>query len=95
MAGLPTPGSNGNDWGTMLNDFLQQALASDGTLVTGSTNSYTGSANTNLASNSKPGLVQLAGDIGNTAASPSVVGLQGNSVASTTPGNGNVLTWNR
>jgi hypothetical protein len=76
-----------------LNDYLQQALASDGTLVTGATNSYTGSANTNLASGSQPGLVQLATDLGNTAASPKVVGLQGRAVASTSPTDGYVLTW--
>lgn len=93
MAVLPTPGGNANNWGSVLNDYLQQSLASDGTLVTSSTNSYTGSANTNLASGSKPGLVQLAGDLGNTAASPTVVGLQGRAVGSGTPSNGNVLAW--
>lgn len=92
-ARLPNIGGDANAWGTVLNDYLQQALASDGTLVTGATNSYTGTANTNLASGSKPGLVQLAGDVGNTAASPKVVGLQGRSVDSGTPSDGNVLTW--
>ncbi len=94
MTRLPTPGGDGNNWGTLLNDFLQQALASDGTLVTGATNTYTGAANTNLASGSKPGLVQLAGDLSNTAASPTVVGLRGRVVDSATPSNGDVLTWN-
>jgi hypothetical protein len=93
MSGLPTPGGNANNWGTILNDYLQQSLASNGTLVTGATNSYTGSANTNLATTSQPGLVQLSGDLSNTAASPTVIGLQGRSVASTAPGNGYVLTW--
>lgn len=90
---LPTPGGNANNWGTVLNDYLQQALASDGTLVTGSTNSYTGLANTNLASGTKPGLVQLAGDLSNTAASPKVAGLQGRTVDSSAPADGDVLTW--
>jgi len=88
-----TPGGDNNDWGTVLNDYLQQSLASNGTLVTGGTNSYTGLANTNLASSSQPGLVQLTGDLSNTAGSPKVVGLQGNAVSSASPGNGNVLTW--
>lgn len=93
-ARLPNIGGDANAWGTVLNDYLQQALATDGTLVTGATNSYTGSANTNLASGSKPGLVQLAGDVGNTAASPKVTGLQGRAVDSGAPSDGNVLTWN-
>jgi hypothetical protein len=90
---LPIPGSDANNWGSLLNDYLQQALDSDGTLVTGSTNTYTGLANTNLASGSKPGLVQLTNDLGNTAASPKVVGLQGRSVDSAGPSDGDVLTW--
>jgi hypothetical protein len=93
MSQLPTPGGNANNWGTMLNDYLQQSLASNGTLITTSTNSYTGGTNTNLASSSTPGLIRLSGDLSNTAASPTVVGLQGNAVNSATPSNGNVLTW--
>ncbi len=93
MANLPTVGGDANNWGTILNDYLQQALASDGKLVTSATNSYTGLTNTNLATGSQPGLVQLATDLGNTAASPKVVGLQGRSVDSSTPSDGNVLTW--
>jgi len=69
---LPTPGGSANTWGTQLNDYLQQSLGPDGKLVTDATNPYTSSANTNLASGSQPGLVQLAGDLGNTAASPQV-----------------------
>lgn len=72
MSSLPTPGGNANDWGSMLNDYLQQALAADGTLVTSATNSYTSAANTNLASASQPGLVQLAGDLTGTASSPAL-----------------------
>jgi len=56
----------------MLNDFLQQALAADGTLVTAATNPYTSAANTNLASGSNPGLVQLAGDLAGTYNSPAL-----------------------
>jgi len=90
---LPTPGGDANSWGTVLNDYLQQALASDGTLVTASTNPYTSSANTNLATGSRPGLVQLTGDLGGTAVSPTVGALQGRTVASGSPSDGNVLTW--
>jgi hypothetical protein len=32
MARLPTPGSDNNNWGTILNDFLDQVHKSDGTL---------------------------------------------------------------
>ena len=92
-ARLPTPGGDNNNWGTVLNDYLQQALASDGTLVTSATNSYTGTTNTNLANSSKPGLVQLAGDLKVPVTAPKVVGLQGVAVASTTPTDGQVLTW--
>ncbi len=74
-ARLPVPGSDNNAWGTVLNDYLQQTLAGDGTLVTAATNSYTGLANTNLASGSKPGLVQLAGDLTGTAASPALAAI--------------------
>ena len=93
MSRLPTPGGDNDDWGTILNDYLQQALSSDGTLVTSATNSYTGTTNTNLATASQPGLVQLAGDITTPVTAPTVVGLQGNAVSSATPGNGQVLTW--
>lgn len=93
MAVLPTVGGDANNWGTLLNDFLQQSLASDGTLLTGSTNSYTHSANTNLASSTQPGLVQLSNDLGGTAALPSVVAIQGMPVSTVSPNDGNVLTW--
>jgi hypothetical protein len=35
MARLPTPGSDSNTWGQILNDFLSQAHAADGTLKDG------------------------------------------------------------
>ena len=93
MSRLPTPGGDNDNWGTVLNDFLQQALASDGTLLTTPTNSYTGTTNTNLANSTRPGLVQLTGDLAVPVTAPKVVGLQGNPVASTTPTDGQVLTW--
>lgn len=42
---------------------------------------------------STKGKLQLTGDLGGTAASPIVTGLQGNLVTSTAPNNGEVLTW--
>jgi hypothetical protein len=94
MSRLPNPGSDANSWGTLLNDYVQQSLAADGTLVTDPLNPHTGIANTNLASASKPGLTQLTNDLGGTAASPKVTGLQGYPVDATAPTNGYVLTWN-
>ncbi|MEJ0072552.1 MAG: hypothetical protein WDN27_00425 [Candidatus Saccharibacteria bacterium] len=93
MARLPVTGGDNDSWGSLLNDFLQQALDSDGTLLTGSTNTYTASANTNLASGSKPGLVQLAGDLTTPVTAPKVTGLQGKAVATDTPLDNQVLTW--
>jgi len=80
-ASLPTPGGDNNSWGTMLNDFLQRALVDDGsgngngTLNTQATNSYTGLANTNLATATNPGLVQLAGDLAGTYSSPALASI--------------------
>ena len=93
MSRLPTPGGDNDNWGTLLNDYLQQSLASDGTLLTTATNSYTSTTNTNLANSTRPGLVQLAGDLTIPYTAPKVVGLQGNAVASTTPVDNQVLTW--
>ena len=93
MSRLPTTGSDANNWGTLLNDYLQQSLASDGTLVTTAVNSYTSAANTNLATTSRPGLVQLASDLAGTAALPRVAGLQGRTVATAAPSDTQVLTW--
>jgi hypothetical protein len=93
MSRLPTVGGDNDNWGTVLNDYLQQALYSDGTLVTTATNSYTGTTNTNLANSSRPGLVQLAGDLNTPVTAPKVVGLQGVPIASTGPIDGQVLTY--
>jgi hypothetical protein len=93
MSRLPTPGNDANNWGSLLNDYMQQAHTSTGALVTAATNPYTGTANANLATGSTPGLIQLTGDFGGTAASPTVIGLQGRDIDTTTPTNGFVLTW--
>src|SRR5665213_227749 len=71
-ARLPALGGDANNWGTVLNDYLLQALASDGTLLTVGTNPHTSATNTNLATAIQPGLVQLAGDLGGTSTSPAL-----------------------
>jgi len=76
MARLPTVGGDNNDWGTVLNDYLQQTLGPTGQLVTSApNNSYTGLTNTNLATSSQPGLVQLAGDLAGTSTSPALASI--------------------
>lgn len=92
MARLPKDGEY--NWGKVLNSFLKQTLDSDGSLLTASVNPHTGAENTNLANATRPGLVQLAGDLDSTAGAPKVAGLQGKPVASTSPTHGQVLTWN-
>jgi trimeric autotransporter adhesin len=47
-----------------------------------------------LNGSSYAAIPQLAGDLGGTAASPAVVGLQGRAVSSTAPSTNQVLTWN-
>jgi len=105
--GLPSPGGNANNWGSMLNDYLQRSLqgattvgeisgvsgTNAGELITAAINPYTGTTNTNLATGSLPGLVQLSGDFGGTYSAPLVAALQGNNLSSSAPGDGNVLTW--
>jgi len=93
MARLPTPGGDNDNWGTVLNDYLQQALASDGTLLSSATNSYTGTTNTNLANSSRPGLVQLTGDLSTPYSSPKVAGLQGVPVSNSSPVDGQYLVY--
>ena len=46
------------------------------------------------ATTSVKGMLQLTNDLGGTATAPLVTGLQGNAVATTTPTNGQVLTFN-
>lgn len=64
MTRLPTPGSDDNTWGEILNDFLSVAHNSDGTLK-----DTTGVPD---ADGSTKGKVQLAGDLGGSAGSPQV-----------------------
>ena len=102
MSRLPTVGGDDNTWGNVLNDFLDQAHNSDGSLKgsavsasgaemaanKGQASGYAPLDNTgkvpssNLpntttpdATNSSKGIVQLSGDLGGSAASPTVPGL--------------------
>lgn len=61
MARLPTPGGDNNQWGDILNEYLAQAHNTDGTAID--------------ASSSSKGVIQLSGDLGGTASSPTVPGL--------------------
>lgn len=61
MARLPTPGGDNNQWGDILNDYLAQAHNTDGTAKD--------------ATASSKGVIQLSGDLGGTANSPTVPGL--------------------
>jgi hypothetical protein len=70
MARLPTPGGDENTWGNVLNDFLSASHNADGTLKTSAISSAIGDA-----SSTDKGLIQLAGDLGGSATSPTVPGL--------------------
>jgi len=144
---LPTPGSDQNTWGNILNGFLAVSHNNDGTLqasavqnaggvlsvngitptngdvalTTTDAQSLTGidingipldgqilqyvavnndwepatvtsSGTVSDASTSTKGLVQLAGNLAGTAASPSVTGIRGVTVSPSAPSTGQVLT---
>jgi len=89
MARLPTPGGDQDTWGNVLNEFLAQSLNADGTLKPSAVD-----AAIPEASSTQAGLIQLAGDLGGTASSPTTTGLQGNPVAATPPLNNQVLVYN-
>jgi hypothetical protein len=79
---LPTVGGNDGSWGTVLNRFLEISHNADGSLNTAATiGTYDpslpegGNANPNLASGSKPGFVQLAGDLAGTYSSPALASI--------------------
>src|SRR5947209_6945108 len=65
MSRLPIPGSDDSTWGNVLNDFLSVSLNSDGTLKSSALPDTT---------TSNKGVIQLAGDLGGTAAAPTVPG---------------------
>lgn len=89
MARLPTPGGDDGTWGGVLNDFLNVAHNADGTLKTSAVSSSTPTASTTTA-----GVVQLTGDLGGTATSPSVNRIRGHQVAATTPAANQILKFN-
>ncbi len=89
MARLPTPGGDDDAWGTILNDYLGQAHNGDGSLKTSALQSALPDA-----SATNKGTVQLTGDLGGTASSPSVTGLRGRTVSGTAPANNQILTYN-
>lgn len=70
MPRLPKPGGDQGNWGDILNEFLSVSLNPDGTLNTTRVNSAVSDAST-----TSKGVIQLAGDLGGTAASPTVPGL--------------------
>jgi len=70
VARLPVPGGDENTWGTVLNDFLAASHNTDGSLKPAAIVSAAPDATT-----TSKGVVQLAGDLAGTAASPTVPGL--------------------
>lgn len=79
MARLPIPGGDNGAWGFILNEYLEVEHRSDGLHLD--------------ATSGQRGVMRLRRDLGNNASSPYVVGLQGRNVASSAPGDGQVLTW--
>lgn len=80
MAGrLPKPGSDAGNWGTILNDFLEVAHNATGTLRPSAITAAGG--------------VQVGGDIGGTAASPSIAKIQGTAVHIANPAGNHVLIY--
>jgi hypothetical protein len=89
MTRLPTPGGDDGAWGGILNDFLGQSHNSDGSLKTSAVDNVSSDA-----SAATKGKLKLSGDLGGTATSPAVTGLQGRTVDSGAPSDGQVLSYN-
>lgn len=96
MTRLPQPGGDDGTWGDVLNDFLDQAHNTDGSLkpidsskisglapvaTSGSYNDLTNKPSVSDATTTSKGVVQLAGDLGGSAAAPTVPGMGFISVA--------------
>lgn len=73
MGRLPEPGGDRGQWGQVLNDYLRVSHNNDGTIKTELLQSTLAPD----ASTTVKGLVQLTGDLGGTATSPTVPGLAG------------------
>lgn len=87
MSRLPTPGSDTGDWGDILNDFLSQSHAADGTLKDGivseakldsavqdKLNATASAGTTNLATTQTATNVTITSDTGTDATVPSASG---------------------
>ena len=70
MARLPQPGGDEGNWGDILNDYLAVSHENDGTLKQGSITSAIPHASTTTK-----GTIQLSGDLGGPATSPTVPAL--------------------
>lgn len=81
---LPIPGQDSGTWGNILNDYLSQAHNGDGTLKTGSVGAAQLQNNAVAdATSTTKGVIQLAGDIGGTAAAPQIAKIQGIALSGT------------
>ncbi len=89
MARLPIPGGDDDTWGAILNEYLSQAHATDGSLKPSAVGDAAPDASAGGA-----GIIQLANDLGGTASAPVVTGLQGQSISTTTPANNQILVYN-
>src|SRR5665213_1968405 len=87
MTRLPTPGSDNNDWGTILNGFLEVSLNADGTLNTTALTSAlpTPIPTTNLGSGTASSSTFLRGD-GTWSAASGVAGATGSTGPTGTTG---------
>ena len=87
MARLPVPGSDENTWGNVLNDFLAQSHNADGSLKDAAVQDALADATA-----ASKGIVQLAGALGGTAASPTVPGLTAHELLGSSSGaHGNLV----
>jgi hypothetical protein len=75
MARLPTPGSDSDSWGTILNDFLSVAHNTDGTLLSAAVSQAGGATTINGKSPSSGAITLTATDIGALPASTKLAGL--------------------
>lgn len=78
MARLPEPGGDSGQWGEILNDYLRVSHNGDGSIKS----ALLQNDPTPDATTSTKGVVQLTGDLGGTAASPTVPGLAAKADAS-------------
>lgn len=78
MARLPQPGGDDGQWGQILNEYLLVSHNDDGTIKGELLNNNGGGGDPGTvvdATTTTKGVIQLAGDLGGTAAAPTVPGL--------------------